>query len=230
MYAASAFQSDRNNYKIIRIIRSMVVGSQQQWEVLETWSPRLFLVGFALELIFAVNHGLAYLVETISFIDWIYPTVLLGRLAVLFGLAGLSVQIVNRHPRLGTLSRAIVSLAVLFTTGLATLSILQIVGITTQIIAVFGIGTVVLTILTFLLYGVAGIRTDAYPTVIGGLLLVATLAVIFVLAGQGAFSTNLRGAVGEGVNAIVFLAMWYVLRAESKAPTTAETASGTVTE
>lgn len=186
------------------------------WESLDQWSPTLFLIGFALELVFAVNHGLAYLLESVSFIDWLYPTVLLGRLAVLLGLAGLSVQLVNSNPRYGKLSRGVVSVAVLFTAGLLSLSGLDIVGITTPIIAVFGIGTVLLTILTFLLFGVAGVRTDAYPAVVGGLLLVATFAVIGVLVSQGVLSTNVRGAVGEGINAIAFLTIWHVLGAEPK--------------
>jgi hypothetical protein len=190
------------------------VTNATRWESLEQWSPSLFLVGFAFELVFAVNHGAAALVEGISFIDGLYPTVLLGRLAVLLGLAGLSVRIVNTNSQFGKLSRGVVSLAALFTVGLLSLSVLTVVGITTPIIAVFGIGTVLLTILTFLLFSVAGIRTDAYPAIVGGLLLVATLAVIGVLVSQGVLSTNVRGAVGEGINATVFLAIWYVLRAE----------------
>jgi hypothetical protein len=205
----------------------MEIVSRRHWKALEAWSPRLFFVGFVLELVFAVNHGIAYLVESISFIDWIYPTVLFGRLAILFGLAGLSVQITNRNARLGSLSRGVVSLTILVTTGLVTLSILEIFGITTQIIAVFGIGTVVLTVLTLLLYGVVGISTEAYPSAIGGLLLVAVLAVLFVLVGQGAFSTNLRGAVGEGVNAVVFLAIWYILRNAGQPTDTVEPTPGT---
>ena len=83
-----------------------------------------------------------------------------------------------------------------------------------------------LTILTLLLFGAAGLATDAYPSVVGGLLLVATLAVVFVLVGQGAFSTNVRGAVGEGVNAAVFLAAWYVLRADGGVVTSVGTGPG----
>lgn len=207
----------------------MATVSQHQWESLERWSPRLFLVGFALEFLFALTHGIAYLVDGFSFIDWLYPTVLLGRIAVLLGLAGLSVRITSQNARLGALSRGIVSLAVLFTIGLTSLSVLDILGVSTQIIAVFGIGTVVLTILTFVLYGGAGLATGAYPSVIGGLLLVATLAVLFVLVGQGAFSTNLRGAVGEGVNAFTFLGIWYLLRNEPTA-TDVEATSGTPAE
>lgn len=202
----------------------MAIVNNRRWRALETWGPVLFLIGFALELVFALNHGAAYLVESVELIEWVYPSVLLGRLAVLLGLAGLSVRLMPRHPRVGMLSRVVLMLAMVFTLGLISLSILDIVGVSTPIIAVFGIGTVVLTVLSFALFGVAGLRTDAYPTVIGGLMLVATLAVLFVLLGSG-ISMNVRGAVGEGVNAIAFLAIWYVLNTEGDTTTTTDRAS-----
>lgn len=203
----------------------MSIVNEQQWRTLETWGPMLFLIGFALELVFALNHGAAYFLESVEFMDWIYPSVLLGRLAVLLGLAGLSGRLMPRHPRVGKLSRIILALAMVFTLGLILFSILDIIGVSTPIIAVFGIGTVVLTLLSFALFGVAGLRTDAYPTVIGGLMLVATLAVLFVLLGSGTFSTNVRGAVGEGVNAFAFLAIWYILSSEGNTPPTTDRTS-----
>lgn len=200
----------------------MALVSKQHWETLERWTPTLFIVGFVLELIFAINNGAAYLMDSVAFYDWIYPSVLIGRFAVLLGLAGLSVSLIEQTPRLGNISRILLGATMLFTIGLVSLSILQIVGVSTPVIAVFGIGTVVLTILSFVFFGVVGIRTDAYPAVVGGLLLVATLAVLFVLLSSGTLSTTLRGAVGEGVNATAFLAIWYVLSTQSQAITTTE--------
>ena len=194
-------------------------------------SPQLFLVGFVFELVFSVTHGAAFLVEGFSFIDWIYPTVIFGRLAVLFGLAGLTARIARGgYTRLRTVSRVIVVLAMFSTTGLMVISTLMQFGITTPIISVFGITTVLSTLLTFVLFGIVGLRTDAYPSIIGGLLLVATAAVLFVLLGQGAFSVDVRGAVGEGVNAFVFLAVWYVLNTESGATRQRDPAPDTVVE
>lgn len=204
--------------------------SNQQWGELEGWTPRLFIIGFVLELVFALNHGAAYLFDSVTFFDWIYPSVLLGRFAVLLGLAGLSVGLIERNPRLGKLSRILLGAAMLFTLGLISLSILDIIGVSTPIIAVFGIGTVVLTVLSFVLFAVAGFRTDAYPTVVGGLLVVATLAVLFVLLTSSMFSTNVRGAVGEGLNATAFLAIWYVLNTREKATTTTEPVADTPAE
>lgn len=208
----------------------MALVTKHHWKTLETWTPTLFIVGFVLELVFAINNGAAYLVESITFFEWIYPSVLLGRFAVLLGLAGLSVSLIERSPRLGKLSRVLLASAMLFTVGLVSLSILEIVGVSTPVIAVFGVGTVVLTILSFVLFGIAGLRTDAYPTVVGGLMLVATLGVLFVLLSSGMLPTTVRGAVGEGLNAIAFLGIWYVLNTRSKATTTAENVADTTTE
>lgn len=208
----------------------MGVVSNQQWETLEGWTPRFFIIGFVLELVFAFNHGAAYLFSGVTFFEWIYPSVLLGRFAVLLGLAGLSVSLIERNPRLGKLSRVLLGAAMLFTLGLITFSILDIIGISTPVIAVFGIGTVVLTVLSFVLFAVAGFRTDAYPAVVGGLLLVATLAVLFVLLTSSMFSTNVRGAIGEGLNATAFLAIWYVLSTREKTTTTTEPVVDTTAE
>jgi hypothetical protein len=208
----------------------MSIISKQYWKAIEAWSPTLFFVGFVLELIFALNHGAAYLVESVTFFDWIYPTVIVGRLAVLLGLAGLSVGLIELHPRIGKLSRVLLSGAMVFAVGLIATSILQNLGVTTPLIAVFGAGTVVFTLLSFILFGIAGLRTDAFPTVVGGLMLVASVAILFVLLGSGTFSTNIRGAVGESVNAIAFLAVWYVLRSRSTATTTTEQVTDTPIE
>lgn len=202
------------------------VASTARWDTLERWGPTLFLLGFALELVFALNHGVAYLMASVEFMEWIYPSVLLGRVAALLGVAGLTVPLTALHPHIGKLSRIILGLAVVFTLILTLSSILNIVGIlsftdfvATPVLAVFGIGTIVLTLLSFALFGVVGLRTDAYPTVVGALMLVATLAILFVLVGSGTFSTNARGAVGEGINALVFLTIWHILSTETTTTT-----------
>lgn len=205
-------------------------GAGSRWESLEAWSPTLFLVGCALELIFAANHGIAFLVDGVSFVDWLYPTVLLGRLAILLGVAGLSVRIADRNPRLGTLGRVVVSLAAVFTTGLLTLSTLAIAGVSTQIIAVFGIGTVVLTVLTYALFGAMIVRTGAFTAPVGGILLVASVAVVGVFVGTRTLPTGLVGAAGEGTMVVLFLALWYALGAGSLATGRAEPAPDATTE
>jgi len=197
---------------------------------LEEWSPRLFLLGAVFELVFATNNGLAFLMDGFSFIDWLYPTVLVGRAAVLIGIAGLSVQVVNQSPRVGKWSQGVLAMAFVFTVGLLSLSLLTIVGVTTPIIAVFGIGTVVLTIITYALFGVVILRTGAFSTRIGSLLVVAAVAVLGVFVGLSFLPTRLVGGIGEGALFLLFLATWYSLRADSVRTDGVEPASATAAE
>lgn len=98
---------------------------------------------------------------------------LLGRLAVLLALGGLSIRIADRSPRLAKWGRGFVSLAAAFTTGLFVLAVLAGLGVTPPLIAVFGLGTFALSFLTYSLFGVGIVRTGAYPTLIGSLMLIA---------------------------------------------------------
>lgn len=193
----------------------MVGISAGQWESLEQWSPRLFLLGAVLELIFALNHGVAFLIDSFSFIEWIYPTVLLGRLAVLFGIVGLSTQVVSRNPELGRLGRVVVAVTIVFSIGLLLVSILNILGFSPPLIVLFGLGTVIMTVITYALFGGLIIRTGAFSPLIGSLLLVASITVLGVFVGLRSFPTGLMGAVGEGLLSALFLSIGYLLKSES---------------
>lgn len=204
--------------------------SDAVFKSLEQWSPRLFFLGGVFELVFASNNGLALLIDGFSFIDWLYPTVLLGRVAVLLGIAGLSVRIATRNPRIGKWSRVVLAAAFVCTIGLVSLSLLQAVGFTTPIIAVFGLGTVALTIITYALFGVVILRTGAFSAPTGGLLLAAAVTVLGVFVGLSVLPTRLVGCVGEGVLFVLFLATWHRLRSGPTPPGRAEPASNTVAE
>lgn len=197
---------------------------------LEQWSPRLFLLGGVFELVFASNNGLAFLMDGFSFVDWLYPTVLLGRVAVLLGIAGLSVRVANRNPRAGKWGRVVLAAALVFTIGVLALSLLHIVGVTTSIIAVFGLGTVGLTVVTYALFGVVILRTGAFSAPTGGLLLAAAVTVLGVFVGLSVLPTRLVGGIGEGVLFVLFIAIWHLLRAESMPTERVEPASKTVAE
>lgn len=188
------------------------------WETIETWSVLLFLVGGVLELLFAGINGVAYLTDVFTYQPWIGLIVLLGRLAFLVGIAGLSVRVATRNPRLGRWGRVVVLLAIGFTSGLVILAALDDFGLfTSPIIAIFGLGSVVSTVVTFALFGVAILRTDAFSPLIGGLLVAAAITLVALFIGLEilAIPTRLAGAVGEGVFFVILLALWNVLRTES---------------
>ena len=201
---------------------------------LERWSPHLFSLGAVLELVFALNNGLAFLLDGFSFVDWLYPTVLLGRAAVLLGIAGLSVRVTDRSPRIGKWSRIVLAVAFVFTLGLLSLSLLEIAGVTimwnSPIFAVLGLGTVALTVITFALFGVLILRSGAFSTATGGLLLAAAVTVVGVFVGLNVLPSRLVGGVGEGVLFVLFLATSLRLRTEFTITDRPEPASNTVAE
>lgn len=184
-----------------------------RWASLERWSPRLFLVGAVFILVFALHNAQVFLTDA-TFEQWLYPTVLLGRIAVFLGIVGLSVEIVDRSPRLGRLGRALAILATISALGLLVLGILDQMGYGTDVIAVFGFGTVALTILTYALFGVAILRTGAYSTLVGALLLVAIVPILVVLFGRFVLPVRLLGAVSETALFAIFVVIGYSLRAE----------------
>ena len=201
---------------------------------LERWGPHLFSLGAVLELVFALNNGLAFLLDGFSFVDWLYPTVLLGRAAVLLGIAGLSVRVTDRSPRIGKWSRIVLAVAFVFTLGLVSLSLLEIAGVTitwnSPIFAVFGLGTVALTVITFALFGVLILRSGAFSTATGGLLLAAAVTVVGVFVGLNVLPSRLVGGVGEGVLFALFLVTSLRLRTEFMMTDRPEPASNTVAE
>ena len=204
------------------------------WASLERWGPHLFFLGAVFELVFAVNNGLAFLMDGFSFVDWLYPTVLLGRGVVLLGIAGLSVRVTDWSPRIGKWSQMVLAVAFVFTIGLLSLSLLEIAGVTipwdTPIIAVFGLGTVALTVITFALFGVVILRSGVFSPATGGLLLAAAVTVVGVFVGLSVLPSRLAGGIGEGVLFVLFLVISYRLRTEFTMTDRPELASNTVAE
>ncbi len=104
------------------------------------------------------------------------------------------------------------AVAVALTGGLLVSAVLENLGVGVPIIAVFGLGTIVLSIVTYGLVGVLILRTGAHAPVIGGLLLAATGGLLFGFFGQAVLPENVVGAVTESVLAVTSLAIGYRLR------------------
>ncbi len=206
------------------------------WESLEKWTPRLFLLAGAILVVASANYAITVLLDSVTFNSWVGLTVVIGRWVSLLGVAGLSVGIVNRSRRAGTLSRVVVSLAVLFTTGLLVTAILSNVGVTTPLSAIFGLGTILLSILTYTTFGIGILRTDAYSTLIGGLLLVMTVGLLWGFVGQIALAEGpgtTLGIIGTTAEAVLFasnLVIGYRLGTELESRDRAEPASDAVPE
>lgn len=189
--------------------------TKHQWNKLEQRSPRLFIAAAVFLLVGAANSGLAFLIDGYTFSGWLGIVLELGRLAALLGTAGLSVQVVNRNARLGNLTRAVASLAVVFVTVLIALATLTVAGVLADPIGIVGLAAYVLSVSTFLGVGVGIIRTGAHPRWVGGLLLVNVVALLVVFFGQLFVPLGLVATVVPGTQVLLYVSVGYTLRGRS---------------
>jgi hypothetical protein len=190
----------------------MGVFSKQQWNRLEQWSPRLFVLAAVFLFVGATNSGLAFLSDGYVFNKWLGIVLELGRLTALLGTAGLSVQVVHRNARMGNLSRAVASLAIVFVTVLIALATLEAAGVLADPIGVIGLVAYVLSVSTFLLVGIGVVRTGAHSRRIGGLLLVNVVALLVVFFGRLFVPLGLVATVVPGIQILLYLSLGYTLR------------------
>lgn len=191
----------------------MVISNKQQWKRLEGWSPRLFILAAVFLLVGAANSGLAFFVDSYTFNEWLGIVLELGRLAALLGTAGLSVGVVNRSVRLGYLTRAVASLAVVFVTALTAMATLTVAGVLADPIGIVGLFACVLSDSAFLVVGVGVVRTGAYSRRIGGLLLVNVVALLIVFFGRSVVPLGLVATVVPTLVVLLYLGVAYDLRA-----------------
>lgn len=208
----------------------MASNDTRLWVSLADWMVHLFLVAGVLSLVAAANYGVAELFDSVSFNTWVGLSVLLARVASLLAVAGLSVRILHRNARLGKLSRAVVTLALLSTVALVTTAVLGNLGIETPVEAVFGLGTVALSLVTYVLFGAAILHTGAHARLVGGMLLGAVVALLFGLFGRAALPVGVVGTIAELGLFVTHVAIGYRLRTESAPGSSAELTPETAAE
>jgi hypothetical protein len=205
----------------------MGIHDTNRWNELEGWSPRLFVLAAVFLLVGAANSGLAFLGDGYAFNEWLGIILELGRLAALLGTAGLSVRVLTRNERLGNLTRAVASLAVVFVAVLIALATLEVAGVRTDPIGLIGLVAYVLSVGTFLVAGVGIVRTGAHSRRIGGLLLVNVVALLVVFFGRLFVPLDLVATVVPGIQVLLYLSVGYSLRGRSVS--TRQTAPATET-
>lgn len=200
------------------------------WATLERWAPRLFVVAGVFSLIAAANYGITWAMDSITFNDWIGLSVLLARVASLLAVAGLSVRLVETRRRLGLLSRAVVIITVLFAIGLLATAVLQNLGIEQPLSSVFGLGTVTTSLLTYTLFGLVILRTDVSGTLVGVLLLGATVALLIGLFARVALPIGVVGTIAELLLVVTHVGIGYSLMTQSSTSRRQDAPVGSTTE
>lgn len=184
------------------------------WETLERRRSALFFLASAVLLGTALWRGSAYLFDGVAFGGPLGTVMLLGRLAAILGTGGLTVQLVRRSSRQGRVTRAVVSLAVVFTVGLFSLALLENFGVSTPVIAVFGLGTVTLSVLSYLVTGRAILKSGAYTGAVGWLLVAAAATLLVIFVGLRFLPTGVIGPPGEATMAVLYFLTGARLRSE----------------
>lgn len=208
-------------------------GSTGRWESLEQWSPTAFLVaGAALFGGFFLRAGeLIAVGEQFQAVpEWFFAIfTLIGVIAVSIGLIGFYPYVADRSPWLalgGVIAAAIGGLSIVLAVGGSiVLDLLGILAFTAGegnpvLLALFFLFIIGL-LLSFLLYGIASVRTRSPSLVIGALLLVPIVEPIAVIFFDLLAVVNV-GAAGllatSAIYSVSLLAIGYFLRTVTSEP------------
>ena len=184
------------------------------WELLERWSPTLFLVGGSL----LVGHTAMLGVQAFSNLttppDVFGPT---GHLVALVGLLGLYPTLADRTPTVMRVAGAVAAVALVSWAVMSLTRFLAVGGIVSSVSealpGIFPIIVFASTILTYLLFGVATVRTDDSSRTVGLLVLAPGVLVLVALVSSAvAGVTALGGVLIGGGLALSVLALGYTLR------------------
>lgn len=190
----------------------MINHTTSPWVGIERWSPHLFLLAGVFLIIGALMSGFAFVDQSQLFDDWISLSLEFGRVAALVGTAGLSVKLMRQNTRLGKLSRGVASLAIVSTSVLIVWAMLNAAGLLSDPIPILGVGTYVLSVSTFLLYGVLIIRTRSHTRLVGALLIANVAALLVVFFGRLVLPLGLLAAAIPSFQALVYFGIGHRLR------------------
>jgi len=189
-----------------------------RWESIGRWCPELILVGGGLLVGHAALLGVRAVSKLATPPDVFGPT---GHLVALVGLFGLYPALVGRTPRVARVGSAVAAVAVAGWGAMTVARSLAIVGVVSSTgdvlpgafpVLVFGS-----TILTYGLFGVATVRVDDSPRVVGALVLApAALIVVALVKAAVTGVTALDGLVIGGGLALSVLALGYTLRTRDR--------------
>lgn len=160
----------------------MVPIGAKHWESLEARSPTLFLVAGALLVVYAAVFG------TITFADPVVEQNVfkIGYVFGFLGLLGLYPTVVGRNPRLARVGAVAAALGLVAISAFTTNDLAVLAGLVSGGDPGWYVFFIPLALIGFLVgylaFGVASLRSDVFPPVIGLVLLVPGLIVIVMLA------------------------------------------------
>lgn len=203
----------------------MGVVSTRRLELLEQWSPTLFLVGGGLIVGHAVIRGIEAFTEMSVPADVFGPA---GYLVALVGLFGLYSALVEEEPTFARAAAVVASAPLVGWVVILAWSLGEVAGVLIPQSAVFPgaffMVHIVTVVLTYVLFSVASLRADVHVRTIGFLLLAPPLLFVVMIMGGTIMGYSAGGAfvVGTG-QALVHVAVGSVLRTDHPSGSAAAT-------
>lgn len=211
--------------------RIMVGNSTGRWEWLEQWSATVFLVAGGLMVIHTMVHGLIAFTDTNYPLHHEMPFGVLGHILAFVALLGLYPRLGTRSPKLARTGAGLAVLGIVgwFVIGAQTL--LADAGVPLPAwLDIFALMTIVTVILGYLVFGVAGLRTDNVTQTTALVILTPVLVMAYNLSVALTTGGTQEGQVFvAGGFALTHLAIGAALRFESFPPGGAEPVTRTAT-
>lgn len=190
-------------------------GAVSGWGFLERWSPRLFLLGGVLVLGSALYNGLRFFAGASLPEATALVLNMAGFVVALVAAVGFYPTLSSRTPRLARLSLAIAAGGIIGILVLAAWAVAMLGFSVPDPSPVVALLSLLLMLVGLCLFGVAILRTDAYPVSVGALLLALVAALIVVFARSvviGGDPSDVFIVVMEGVEGMFLLGIGYFLR------------------
>jgi hypothetical protein len=184
------------------------------WNLLERWSPTLFLMAGGVLVIYATFNGL------LAFTDMVPEQhgLEVGYVPGFLGLLGLYPTLADRSPWLARVGVVAAVCGIVSITFISASDLAQLAGVTADRLPGFGVARflpLVGFILGYLSFGAASLRSGVYSPSVGLVLLIPGVIVVLMLAHIAAgFASDLTAFVISAGEAMAHLAIGATLRTQ----------------
>lgn len=209
----------------------MASTSTDRWESLERWSATLFLVAGGLLVVHAGIHVLTAFTSVNYPLHHEVPFGFVGMMLGHVALLGLYPQLIDRSPRLAQAGAVPTVLGAVGWLVIGASSLAESLGVTAPPwLGIAGPFVILGVVLGYLVFGVAGLRTDVVSRTTALVLVTPALVMVFNVTVGLATGGSPEGAVVVASGfALAHLGIGVALRAEEFPTGRAEQASGTIT-
>lgn len=158
----------------------MVFGITKRGKALEKYIPELLIATGVLYVLSAVNTGIVFVNESYNYQTVSSPLLLLGLLASILALIGISSKSVKRSPTISKATGIVAFFAAVVVVLLLVLGIGNALGVVPDTPAPLALVGLVLFVWSFAFAGITVLRASTYGQTVGILLIAESIALVLV--------------------------------------------------